>query len=436
MMICRSMAKCATVLLLAQICTVDGLALQPPRDLLTSLSISTTPLAPTQIEHIDFGRTKTTTSKSTATVTPLYLPVTALPPDPLGIAQVSGFYGPGAWAAWFLTIIAAWCRILRGSEEKFDLNTWLFLLGMNWAAVDIFRGIHSLRMIQTNHAEYGVEFSKNMGSFGAAFTVVFWGTAHALLQTLVTLKSLNCSVHRLLALIIGLILPLIALSASACLFVPKLIGLAGHDMDLLPALYWSGMANTTHDLIFAGGALSGFIIIVPIALYIFAAMRQSTIICTTIDMRIYALTSIVLIPVSLALHIITNNEYWAWGFAPFCAFFSPFILAFMLITNIMSSIVIVSGSSVVYVFKAYLRIDSKVSESCFFMPCASQSIKEEDQMYALLGGLFTFLGCEVLPPVFKELRRRYRDRRLFVQQVEERLRLAEMRRRTTAALNP
>jgi hypothetical protein len=64
----------------------------------------------------------------------LHLPVTAAPPDPLGIANVSGFYGPGSWAAWFLTGAASWLRIVRRDERNFDLNTWLFFAGTNWAA--------------------------------------------------------------------------------------------------------------------------------------------------------------------------------------------------------------------------------------------------------------------------------------------------------------
>src|SRR5690349_14987992 len=120
-MICISAVKCTIALLsLTQIFTVGGLELQPPTGLptTTSLSISTTLPSPIQIEHADLGRTKTTSLTSTATAIPLYLPVTASPPDRLGIAQVSGFYGPGAWAAWFLTGVAAWWRILRRSKKK------------------------------------------------------------------------------------------------------------------------------------------------------------------------------------------------------------------------------------------------------------------------------------------------------------------------------
>jgi hypothetical protein len=72
--------------------------------------------------------TATSTSISTSTSytpTPLYLHVTPSPPDILGISNISGVYGPGAWAAWFLTGVAAWYRIFTRSEEKIDVNTWV-----------------------------------------------------------------------------------------------------------------------------------------------------------------------------------------------------------------------------------------------------------------------------------------------------------------------
>lgn len=106
------------------------------------------------------------TSTSSYTGTPLNLSVTASPSDLLGIGQVSGFHGPGAWTAWFLTIATSWIRILRRLEHKIDLNAWLFLLGMNWAAIDIFR-----TSLQQAH-----------GSVWSGLHCRLWGTGHALFQ--------------------------------------------------------------------------------------------------------------------------------------------------------------------------------------------------------------------------------------------------------------
>jgi hypothetical protein len=336
-----------------------ALAPQPPTDLPspTSLSISTIPSIRTQIEHVNLGRTETTALTSTATATPIYLPVTASPPDPIGIARVNGFYGPGAWAAWFLTVVAAWWRILRLSGKKFDLNTWLFLLGTNWAAVDIFRGIHSLRMIPTDHAEYGAQFSNYMGSFGAAFIVVYWGTVHALLQiqfTIAAFENLNCRRQRVWTLIIGLTLPLIALFAAfAYMLGPVLNGRASDGIDLLPALYWSGMTDEQRQMIFVCEAFAVFFVAPSALAYTFIADESLlpnglvAIIRTVINllqsktivkwiMGIYDAISIVFfvvsVVVSAVLSNVTNNEYWLWGMAPFFALlllvFLPLLLVY------------------------------------------------------------------------------------------------------------
>lgn len=46
-------------------------------------------------------------TKSTRYQMPLHLSTTSTLPDSLGIAKVNGFYGPGAWSGWFLTIVSS-----------------------------------------------------------------------------------------------------------------------------------------------------------------------------------------------------------------------------------------------------------------------------------------------------------------------------------------
>jgi len=50
-------------------------------------------------------------------------------------------------------------------------------------------------------------------------------------------------------------------------------------------------------------------------------------------------------------------------------------------------------STVFYVYKAYLRHEADPSMSCFLMPCSPQSIKDEDQIWSLFAGLFSFVAC-------------------------------------------
>jgi hypothetical protein len=136
----------------------------------TSFSLApppTTTPAPTP----QLRATKTITSSSTFTL--FYLNVTSAAPDFLGIAKVSSLYGPRTWSAWFLFIVASWLRIIIQPEDKVDFNTCSFLLGVNRAAVDVFRGPRALRAVRDGSPV--AEFATHMGKFGAGMTVLFWG---------------------------------------------------------------------------------------------------------------------------------------------------------------------------------------------------------------------------------------------------------------------
>ncbi|RFU25614.1 hypothetical protein B7463_g10728, partial [Scytalidium lignicola] len=440
----------ATLFLAVQIsnAAIGGFVL-PARDVSIPASSSpTTSSIPTQSIHIEQAETPTTTSPSSSTSSaknpPLFLPVTAAPPDTLGIANVSGFYGPGAWASWFLTIVGAWVQVLRRSEEKVDVNTALFLLGTNWAAVDIFRSIHAMRNIQPDQPDYKTEFIKCMGSYGAAITVVFWGTVHALLLTTVTKANFSgreCMNRRLLTLTVGLVLPFIALVAST--FGPVLTGLNGNALEYLPALYWMGMGSGTHSITYTPVNVIPFL---PLAYWFALADDKTQLLpkrlvkiikivnnsdATRIIWGFFGLSSLVSFVVSFIARLATGNGNWEWGMALGILFFVP-ILIFMVP---LVGMIFLPISVVIYIFKGYLHLGSNVSESCFFMPCTPQSISDEDQIYALLAGLFALVGFELLPPILRKLRKEYRDRRLFEEDVKRRLRQAELRRSTSAPLN-
>jgi hypothetical protein len=324
------------------------------------------------------------------------------------------------------------------AEKKVDVNTALFLLGTNWAAVDVFRSIHTLRSIHPDQPNYKVHFIKGMGSYGAAFTVVFWGTFQTILQASLTLLLLaNDQSHlrrRFLMLILGLVLPLIALTATT--FGPVTYGLGSGILDFFPALYWKGMGSDTHAILVTYAAGTGILIVAFFIIAFFIVvwsllplehvMKSETV---TGVLFLCGSSSLLLFSVSLILTVKSN--VYLWGTLPFLLFFSPILLG----AGVMMWIVNIPGSIVVYVFKAYLRLGSNVSESCFFMPCAPQSIKEEGQLYPLLVGLFSLFAFEILPPIFGELRQRYRENRLFVQDVQGRLRQFQMRRRTRAGSN-
>jgi len=54
-------------------------------------------------------------------------------------------------------------------------------------------------------------------------------------------------------------------------------------------------------------------------------------------------------------------------------------------------------SSIYYFF--YILWGTPISESCFFMPCAPQSIKDWDQAFSLTAALILLICTEVIPNI-------------------------------------
>lgn len=243
----------------------------------------------------------------------------------------------------------------------------------------------------------------------------------------------------------GLILPLGALLASTYLFRDP------RAFDLLPALYYRGI-DQLHSL-YLGIACFTPISISPLAITWFLChkldpMNPNRAIFEPLTLledlledlqknKIFYYVGMILCFIScglcvvfLVLGLFMKNVV---GFYFAIPFGSLLCLAFPILLPSMWVLIFGLGS-VIYIGGGYFRTspETRSSESCFFMPCSPQSIKDEDQMYALLAGIFLFVGLEVFPPAFRRLRQWYRDNRLFVQMVEGALRQFEMGRRGTA----
>jgi hypothetical protein len=380
------------------------------------------------------------------------LPVSGVGDDPLGIAQVSGFYGPGTWSAWYSTIIAAWIQLLVHPKKRLDPNSWFYILGMNWAALDLFRQVHSLRTAQEQG--HSLDFRKRfMGSIAAPYTIVFWGSFHAILQNVVAffatvliittdkktkhnidIEGLRACFRvlfsRRLVLSMGLILPLTAL--SVLFFDPPLqedFPREEEHYKFFPALYWEGIRGEhVSNVLFSGwGGLAmlpiflvyTILILLPIAegpfRHVIAFLQPS--IARTQSLVAYICS---LLDSSLLLSIMV---LWLHKFS--LLFKRPLsVLAFCLISLLILCGFCVVGfmfigilcfffipSSVLYYF-FYIIGGTKVSESCFLMPCAPQSIYDWDQAFSLTAGLILLVFTEIVPAVRKVVRlfKRLRER--------------------------
>lgn len=423
------MVRITILLPLLYIYTVSGAVLNAPRD---------EPAAtPTPVVNVEPDKIATPTT----TWTSLYIPVTTDPPDILGIAEISGFYGPGPWSAWVITIAASWRRIRQGSEERIDPNTWAFLLGINWAALELWRGIYDERHIPPGSLRHEPELMKRRGSIGAALNVTFWGSSHAVFQFIVIVIFLNCrcpfdyrrqtQVHRLRVLALGLISPLLALTGSAWL----------GDTDLLPALYYDRSDEEAHFAFLAYAASTGLAVI-PIVSYVvmhastlFADRLLSPIDCATPFIGIFVFISVTFVLILQFFADKLGDGYWIVGLQTpiFYVFFAGLGLGWAMLgfggPGVSIFLVwMLTFFGVLVAFGADGTRTGKISESCFIMPCAPQSITDGDQLFSLFAGLcLSFLG-EVYPVLWARLKKQYDERKQFFQHVEGRLEQVELRR--------
>jgi hypothetical protein len=106
--------------------------------------------------------------------------------------EVNGFYGPGTWAAWVITLMASWIPILRKDYES-NIHYISYALYTNWAAIDIFRqkpSTHALQPRSTEDPDKPVLVSRE-NVMAASFAVVGVGIVHAYLQYVVCLRQLR-----------------------------------------------------------------------------------------------------------------------------------------------------------------------------------------------------------------------------------------------------
>ncbi|KGO39666.1 hypothetical protein PEX1_093010 [Penicillium expansum] len=318
---------------------------------------------------------------------------------------------------------------------------WLFLLGTNWAAVGLFRGVRMAKSIPLDSLTYAADLNSLKGPIGAAFTVTYWGTFHGSMQYILTMMlfdTLETRRHRLRTLLLGMILPFMALMHSAAPI--KTMG--------IPALYWYGINSGAYDLNLIVAAGTPYCIM-PFSVWLLdqldisllprvltrppkqaltrllkqAFNKATASIMVVKVVRLLICVSLFVVVISIIMIDVTEDSRWWMGLLPM----APFYLYFLMLAAPLFWLCTAGYASGWYVFVAYVTRSVKASHSCFFMPCAPQSINEEDQLFALFAGLLLFVGWEVIPVLVKEFRKRYRDREEFVQHMEERMRHLQMR---------
>ncbi|KAF2806376.1 uncharacterized protein BDZ99DRAFT_479635 [Mytilinidion resinicola] len=373
--------------------------------------------------------TSTSSSSSTTTPTdpPIYLSISSTPPDPLGVSKVSGFYGPGAWAAWMLWIVGSWYRAFTGKRSKLDPNTLSFVIATNYAALDLMRRVQQVR--QSVHVE-GHPEDDIMAQYGAAMTIVWQGTAHILLQSIVFgVFHDGPRPFKFWMLSGGLMIPLLsqALASVASMQFSTLD-------DRTPAMFWNGMGSAKHDfLLFVNWLwVPVFILVLLLAGILLYRLCVGSAVFRSFDwQRIWVLfysfypavvlTAFTVFMSSLCVLLeIENPSVVAFDIIMWICFV-PVIPVGAILVTISIVFIFLPFHVLVTILKFIFTGGKSFHKACFFIPCAPQSILEMDQAFALLAGVVMLVGIEIAPPIVKSWTKKWREKRLFEQEVNRRI---------------
>lgn len=194
-------------------------------------------------------------------------------PDPLGILTVSGIYGPGNWAGWFLTTVASWLAIFRPAIERdtegIHHDMIMHILFTNWAAIDLFRQLGFRQAAKNDEARKQLG-----GAIAAAVTMTFWGLHTALWQlgfcvffdkgrddrgsssSIRAVRDVASQYRRSIVLLLGTVLPSIAL-VNFETYLPSVTDTGNSIADSIPALYLLDSESMTHRWALMGAGSVG-----------------------------------------------------------------------------------------------------------------------------------------------------------------------------------
>jgi hypothetical protein len=408
---------------------------------ITSTTASSTTSSSTSVLSIaDVSPTSVSTSASTtSTVQYLHIPLSTAAPDPISFAHVSGFYGPGSWAAWLLTICASWIRLFR-EPRVFDVNMWLYLLGVNWAAIELFKNTRETMALREAGAD---NWMRNCATIGAAMNVVVWGRWHAILQlaTLVPAAltfDLDGEIQRSLTLLIGLVFPAVSMAV-----VSSAIGSFSSSMseqeirDTIPALYWSGMVRGSESLDVRDSSLWYSSTLGPLWL-IFTLQVVLVAVCSYLPSESLSFDfagewSVLILPCTLygfaiLTALVVTGQNWSWWAA--ISVLPALVLTSLMIIPVCAMVIVLTQVvfSAEYFWRAYITRQVSIQDSCYFMPCAPQEISESGQSFPLLAGLFALIVAEVGLPLYQSHIRRRGEDAQFREEAERRFEMERVAR--------
>lgn len=349
----------------------------------------------------------------------LFLHLDSAAPDTIGFALVNGYYGPGSWAGWFLFVCYSWYTLLRSKSSTVDLSTISFALPLNAIAIDHF---HHLKAISALKLVDDPSWTQHGASLGAAFTVLFWGLLCMIAQGVVVLLYpgfLRVNGARGIILLIGSVLPAASLAAAAWMLDVEMIA-------CIPALYWPGMYNSGWEnnmsldhwsgyalatttgtwLLFSYACLATYLIlwftlsdrsVTRSVTHLINLLPRSWMIENPLTQFCLCLLAGTLVLVVFMTCLLTGHEYVAVVMVVMSLFCFLMIAVFSALWLGVGSIALIAHVST-YLFAICFSKKTSITQSCFFMPCAPQSITELDQAIDLCTGLFILGVMELMGP--------------------------------------
>lgn len=153
--------------------------------------------------------------------------------------QISGFYGPGSWAAWVVMLASSWISVYLNDYDS-NVHFIAYTLYTNWAAVDLIRHLYRFRFNQPVEKSQDNQLTQTIIVSGA---IIFIGNLHYTLQGVVcVLKLWDANARtkqrlrqRLLIVSLGLILPF---SAFLCFMFTMLRSLSALFIVQIQYFIW------------------------------------------------------------------------------------------------------------------------------------------------------------------------------------------------------
>ena len=354
-------------------------------------------------------------------------------PDLVGINEVSDFYGPGAWSAWFLTLCGSWLHLYSDdSTTRPDLNTWSFLAYTNWAAMDLI--LHALQMHRYLLQGENTAWQKMGASVAAPLTVVFWACLHCVGQIWASfIGGTERHKSRRKTVFCGSILPVAALALSiACLTdydnyfirIPN----GGIAEGYIPAHYCR-LGNGGFHLDSMGWAAYSLATVYSIVLLVllftrtpFRAVAESRMVSGPFLWISHSpeRTAPILFIISIIGFVAFFTIFTESG--TIHAILSPWIIGGNLMLFVLLGLLFVMWepfSLIGHLFHSYVWFDGTVSQCCVFMPCSSYSITDMSQASSLFAAMVLFFGGEVGLPLYSRMKQKRKEKKVLEVELQE-----------------